>query len=80
MEDKPAHAARSFLIELTVYAALVVLYVLFVIGLLTNWLHRMYEHSKTRYAFVALLLIVGQGVVLEVVTSMLLRLIRSRTE
>ena len=80
MEDKVTHAARSFLIELLVYAALVIVYVFFVIALLGGWLHGLYDHQKIRYAFVALLLIVGQGVVLEMVTSFLLRLVRFRNE
>ena len=76
---KPSLAARSFLIELLVYAALVGVYVLFVIGLLSAWLHGLYDHNKTLYAFVALLLIIVQGVALETVTSLLLKLIRSRS-
>lgn len=75
-----AHTARSFLIELFVYAALVTAYVFFVIGLLGNWLNGLYHHNKTLYAIAALALIIGQGVVLEAVTSLLLRLIGSRTE
>ena len=80
MENKPRHAARSFLIELTVYAGLVVVYVFFVIAFLGRWLDTLYQHHKIRYAFFALLLIIGQGVVLEMVTSLLLKLIRSRSE
>jgi len=74
------HAARSFLIELMLYAGLVVVYVFVVIGFLGNWLDALYEHHKIRYAFAALLLIVGQGVVLEMVTANLLRLIRRRSD
>ena len=80
MKSKPRLAARSFLIELIVYAALVVVYVLFVIGLLNVWLHGLYDHNKTLYAFIALLLIITQGVVLEMVTSLLLKLIRIRSD
>ena len=77
MKLKPSLAARSFLIELVVYAALVSLYVLFVIGLLNAWLHGLYDDHKVVYGFVALGLIVTQGVVLETVTSLLMKLIRS---
>lgn len=62
------------------YAGLVVVYVFFVIAFLGNWLDALYEHHKIRYAFAALLLIIGQGVVLEMVTTILLRLIRRRTD
>lgn len=80
MENKPAHAVRSFLIELMLYAGLVIVYVFFVIAFLGNWLDALYQHHKIRYAFAALLLIIGQGVVLEMVTTILLRLIRRRTD
>ena len=80
MENKPQHAARSFLIELVVYAGLVVAYVFFVIAFVGAWLDALYQHHKVSYAFAALLLIIGQGVVLEMVTSFLLKLIRSRSE
>ena len=62
------------------YAGLIVVYVFFVIAFMGNWLHALYEHHKIRYAFAALLLIVGQGVVLEMVTTNLLRLIRRRSD
>ena len=81
MAKKPkSHTLRSFFIELLVYAALVVAYVLFVIGLLSDRLHEMYSHHTTWYALTALVLIIAQGVVLEFVTSLLLRLVRTRLE
>ena len=80
MEHRAAHGARSFLIELILYAGLVVVYVFFVIAFLGAWLDALYEHHKIRYAVAALLLIIGQGVVLEMVTTLLLRLIRRRTD
>ncbi|HXG94604.1 MAG TPA: hypothetical protein VNN73_19840 [Blastocatellia bacterium] len=80
MDDRPSHPLRSFLIELVIYAALVVAYVFFVLHLLEHWLQDIYGHSKVHYAIAALALIVGQGVVLEMITSALLRFIRSRNE
>jgi NADH:ubiquinone oxidoreductase subunit 6 (subunit J) len=80
MESRPSHAARSFLVELIVYAGLVVVYVFFVISLLREWLDALYGRHKIGYAIVALLLIIGQGVVLEMVTTALLRLIRRRID
>ncbi len=80
MERRLLQAAKSFLVELLVYSGLVVGYVFFVIAFLGGWLDALYTHHRTRYAFVALLLIIGQGVVLEMVTTLLLRLIRRRTD
>ena len=80
MENKPKHAVRSFLIELSVYSGLVVAYVFLVIRLLGNWLGGLFDRSKAHYAIAALLLIIGQGVLLEMVTSLLLKIVRRRTE
>lgn len=80
MQERETGRLKAFIIELAVYAALVTVYVVVVLGLLGDWLRHLYDHSKTRYAFVALLLIIGQGVVLEMVTSLLLRFIRPRNQ
>lgn len=80
MKSTRSHAARSFLVELILYAGLVVVYVFFVISLLREWLGTLYERHKVGYAVAALLLIIGQGVVLEMVTTALLRLIRRRMD
>ena len=80
MKAEQKVAARSFLIELLLYAALVFAYVFFVIGLLGGWVHQVYEQHKIVYAFVALTLIVVQGVGLEIITTALLKLVRSGTE
>ncbi len=80
MGKKPSHPFRSFLIELAVYSLLVSLYVYFVLYFLVGWLKHLFENSKREYAVAALALIIGQAVVLEMVTTLLLKLIRSRTE
>ncbi|HJZ66895.1 MAG TPA: hypothetical protein VKF81_02035 [Blastocatellia bacterium] len=80
MNPEQKVAFRSFLIELLVYAALVFAYFFSVIGVLSRWVHQVYQQHKIVYAFAALLLIVIQGVGLEIVTTALLKLIRSRTE
>jgi hypothetical protein len=71
---------RAFLIELAVYAALVIAYFFAVLHLLGGWLFQLQQHHRFTYAGVALLLIIGQAVVLENVTTFLLRIIRGRTE
>ena len=63
----------SFLFELVVYAALVIGYFFLVLHFLGGALRGLFETNKTAYAFVALALIIGQGVLLEVLTSALLR-------
>jgi len=80
VEDKSRKRLRSFILELFVYALLVSVYVLIVLNFMGGWLKNLYDHGKTRYAIICLLLIIGQGVVLEAITSALLRFTRTKTE
>jgi hypothetical protein len=65
----------NFLIELLIYAALVVAYFFVVLRLLGEPLSDLYESNLTLYAFLALALIVAQAVVLETVTSFIMGLL-----
>ena len=71
---------RAFLIELGIYAVLVVVYFLGVLNFLGGWLYQLELHHRYSYAGVAILLIIGQAVLLENVTTFLLLLIRGRSE
>ncbi len=71
---------RSFLIELLVYSALVCGYFLLVLRFLGGWLARLFHEEERVYAAVALLLIVLQGVVLEILTRALLSIVEPRSE
>jgi membrane protease YdiL (CAAX protease family) len=63
----------SFLLVLVLYAVLVTGYFFLVLHFLGGALRALFETNKTAYAFVALALIIGQGVLLEVLTRALLR-------
>lgn len=63
---------RNFLIELVIYAVLVVFYFLLVLRLLAEPLAELFNSNLALYAVVALVLIVAQGVLLEVVTSFII--------
>lgn len=80
MKRDMAHTLKAFLVELVVYAILVVAYFFLVLHFLGGWLYNLEQHHRYTYAGTAILLIIGQAVVLENVTSMLLRLLRGRTE
>jgi hypothetical protein len=67
---------KNFIIELVVYGALVTLYALGVLRFLVVPLANLYENNLTLYAWISLGLIVGQGVILEGVTSFLLNRLR----
>ena len=64
--------------ELAVYAVLVTFYFFLVLHLLGDWLYHLETQHRYLYAVVALLLIAGQAVVLDAVTSFLFRLLRGR--
>jgi len=80
MKKEAGRTFRAFLVELLVYAVLVIGYFFLVLHLLGSWLYDLQQHHRYTYAMTAILLIIGQAVVLESVTSLLLRLIRGRTE
>jgi len=80
MKSDTAKTLRAFLIELAVYALLVVAYFFLVLHFLGGWLQQLEIHHRNTYGGVAILLIIGQAVVLQNVTTLLLRLIRGRSE
>jgi hypothetical protein len=80
MTTDTAKTLRAFLIELGVYAILVVGYFFLVLHFLGGWLLQLEMHHRYTYAGVAILLIIGQAVVLENVTTLLFRFLRGRSE
>jgi hypothetical protein len=66
---------RNFIIELAVYGILLVIYFFAVLQFLDGILNNLYLNHTTLYAVVGLALIVAQAVVLEAVTSYLIRLL-----
>jgi hypothetical protein len=80
MKKEAAKTLRAFSIELGVYAVFVVGYFLLVLHFLGDWLHGLFDHHRVSYAFVAISLIIGQAVVLEFVTTFLMRLLKGRSE
>ena len=71
---------RALLIELPIYGLLVVGYFLFVLHYLSDWLGHLHANHTTVYALVSIALIIGQAVLLEWVTTLLLRFFRGRSE
>jgi hypothetical protein len=80
MKNEASGALKAFLIELVVYAALVITYFFLVLHLLGGWLHDLSSHHRYVYAITAILLIIAQAVFLEALTTFLLRLLRGRSE
>lgn len=80
MKKETAKTLGAFLVELAIYAVLVVAYFFLVLHFLGGWLQQLEIQHRYTYAGVAILLIIGQAVLLESVTTLLLRLIRGRSE
>ena len=68
---------KNFTLELLLYGTLVLGYFYLVLHFLGSWLERLFSQDRGIYAAVALGLIVGQGILLEALTTALLRLIRA---
>jgi hypothetical protein len=79
MKQDAAKSLRAFAAELGVYAVLVTGYFFLVLHVLGNWLYRLETQHRVLYAFVAVLLIAGQAVVLDALTTVLFRLVRGRS-
>jgi len=80
MKKETTKTLRAFAIELVIYALLVVAYFFLVLHLLGGWLYGLESNHRYFYAGTAILLIIGQAVVLESVTTFLLRRLRGRSE
>ena len=66
----------AFLIELAVYAVFVTGYFFLVLHYLSGWLQDLHLNHVKIYAVMTIVLIIGQAVFLESVTTWLLRLLR----
>jgi hypothetical protein len=80
MNKQAARTLRAFLIELLVYAILVIAYFFLVLHFLGESLYWLQMHHRYTFAGVSILLVIGQAVVLEGITTFLLRLFSGRSE
>jgi hypothetical protein len=80
MKTDTSTTLRAFLIELAVYAVFVTGYFFLVLHYLSDWLQDLHLHHVKIYAVATIVLIIGQAVLLESVTTWLLRFLRGRSE
>jgi hypothetical protein len=78
MKKESEKSLRAFAAELAIYAVLVTAYFFLVLHLLGNWLYRLETQHRVLYAVVAILLIAGQAIVLDALTTLLFRILRRR--
>ena len=74
-DPKVRKLIQNFAIEMAVYAVLVVGYFFLVLRLLADPLFELFNNNSIVYAIAALVLIVAQGVLLEVITSFIMGLL-----
>lgn len=79
MKKEAAKSLRAFVIELAIYSVLVIIYFLLVLHLLGEWLFHLETQHRVTYAVVALLLIAGQAIALDALTTLLFRFLRGRS-
>jgi hypothetical protein len=80
MNREAKGSLKSFLVELVVYAALVVGYFFLVQHFLADWIAHLFQGDRRIYAVAALALIVCQGIALEMLTAALFSLIKPRMD
>jgi hypothetical protein len=73
MKAKASATLRAFLIELVIYSALIVAYFFLVLHFLADWINALEPRHIKIYALVAIGLILGQAILLEIVTTWLMR-------
>lgn len=80
MKAEARKTLLSFAIELVLYAFLIAVYFLLVLHFLGPSLAEMEKNHIRLYALVAVALVLGQSIVLELITTFLIRLLRGRSE
>lgn len=64
------------LLEVVIYACLVVVYFYLVLLFLRGRLYHLYHDKRVTYAFVSIALMIGQGIVLEMVTTFIINAVK----
>ncbi len=75
---QPLPTWGGFAFELGLYAALVVAYFFFVLHYLSDWFRELYDHNRVLFAIMALLVMIGQAVGLEIVCGLIIWLVRRK--
>jgi len=75
-KKEKTNTVRAFLLELAVYGIFVTAYFFLVLHYLSGWLQDLHLNHVRIYAAITIVLIIGQAVLLESVTTWLLRLLR----
>jgi len=80
MKKKVSSSLRALVLEFLVYGLLVAGYYFLVLHFMGDSLNQLYQSDRRIYAGAALALIVGQGILLEMLTRLLLALLTNFQE
>jgi len=80
MKKEARKTLWAFGLEMVIYSVLVVAYFLLVLRFVAHSLYGLEQRYIVLYGVVAIALIVGQAVLLEIITTGLLRFLRGRSE
>ncbi len=72
----PRKLLRNLLIEVVIYSFLIVAYYLLVLHSIGGWLAAIFGSNLYQYAFIGLGLILAQAVILDIVTSLMMKYIK----
>jgi len=75
---EPLPSWKTFFFELLLYAILIVAYFAFVLHYLGGWFKELYGHDRDLFAVMALVVMIGQTLGLEAVSSFLIWLLRGK--
>jgi hypothetical protein len=75
---EPLPSWKTFLFELMLYAVLLVAYFVFVLHYLGGWFKELFDHDRRLFAVMALVVMIGQTVGLQIVSSFLIWLLRAK--
>jgi hypothetical protein len=80
MKPTLTSSLRILVLEFLIYGTLVAIYYFLVLHILGNSLNQLFQTDRRIYAGAALALIIGQGILLEMLTRLLIALLTSRSE
>jgi Kef-type K+ transport system membrane component KefB len=73
---EPLPSWKTFALELLLYAVLLVAYFAFVLHYLGGWFKDLFDHDRNLFAVMALVIMIGQTIVLETFSSFLIWFLR----
>lgn len=78
MPSQRGARVAALLIEIIVYAVFVLAYYFLVLNFLGAWLKELFDEHRAEYAVVALVLMIAQGALLELLTGWLFSRMRAK--